>query len=283
MTQEWAGSIRRAADRAARETGVSVVAGPDWTTAGHGSTPGRLLGTMWHDTVTPYTWSDANLARLLRQGYTGLPGPIANIGIGSTGNILLVAAGRAYHAGSGSWSGIPSGNLNTVGIEVQNPGTVPWRAKQLEVVRSFVYYLHDELNLPASRSIGHKEWAPSRKRDPHSVDMPAERRRLEARLQSQGGDDDLTPEQDRMLKAVYRQLCEGRDAPAASNSATIRTRTWQTNAAAGRMERNLRDVHHEITEGGDSNTPPARSSRTLRDRVYQNNSALGRLAKRFGV
>lgn len=171
----WADLIERAARAAASEVGVTVVPWHDWRFAGHGTTAGRLLGTMWHDTVTPYSWSDAQLLRLLRQGYKALPGPIANVGIGSTGNLLLVAAGRAYHAGSGRWPGIPSGNLNTVGVEVQNPGTVPWRDVQLRVARRFTFHLHRYAGLTSSRLVGHKEWAPTRKRDPHSVDMPFER------------------------------------------------------------------------------------------------------------
>lgn len=95
--------------------------------------------------------------------------------------------------------------------------------------------------------------------------------------------DDMTPEQARKLDDIHRQLCEGRDAPDASSSATIRTRTWQTNAALGRMEPQLDTVHHEVTEGNDDGTPEARSSRTLRDRVYQSNHALGRVARKLGV
>ena len=96
-------------------------------------------------------------------------------------------------------------------------------------------------------------------------------------------EDDMTPEQDQMLRAVHRQLCEGRDAPSASSSATIRTRTWQSNAALGRIEPQVDTVHHEVTEGNDDSTPEARSSRTLRDRVYQSNHALGRVARKLGV
>lgn len=51
-------------------------------------------------------------------------------------------------------------------------------------------------------------------------------------------EDDLTPEQDRMLRAVYRELCEGGDdSTPGIGSRTIRDRTWQSNAALGRMER----------------------------------------------
>lgn len=52
------------------------------------------------------------------------------------------------------------------------------------------------------------------------------------------GGDDMTPEQDRMLRAIYRELCEGGDDNTPGiGSRTIRDRTWQSNAALGRMER----------------------------------------------
>ena len=96
-------------------------------------------------------------------------------------------------------------------------------------------------------------------------------------------EDEMTPTEKKMLAEVYRQLCEGPDAPDASNRRTVRTRVWQTNAALGRMEPQLDTVHHEVTEGNDDGTPEARSSRTLRDRVYQSNHALGRVARKLGV
>jgi len=193
VTWGWAEPLEEAAHLAAADTGVSVVPWHDWAYAGHGATQGALRGTMWHDTVSPYSWSDAQLLRLLRQGYTGLPGPIANVGIGPTGNILLVAAGRAYHAGAGRWAGIASGNLNAVGIEVSNDGRQAWRPLQLVVARQFTHHLHRLERLDADTLVGHKEWAPRRKRDPHSVRMATERAMLRDSL--------IQPEED--LLAAY--------------------------------------------------------------------------------
>lgn len=175
----WSKVMLRAAERAARDVGVRVIEVNGWKTRGHGSTPGRLLGTMTHDTVTPFSWSDAQLARLLRDGYARLPGPIANVGIGTTGNIILIAAGRAYHAGAGQWGGIPSGNLNTVGIETQCPGRPhPWNKRQYDANLAFVCHLHDLAGLSEKTAVGHKEWARSRKVDPWSVDMAQFRRNV---------------------------------------------------------------------------------------------------------
>jgi hypothetical protein len=49
----------------------------------------------------------------------------------------------------------------------------------------------------------------------------------------------LTPDELKMLTAVYQQLCTGRDAPSPDEtSATVRTRTWQTNTALGNFVAN---------------------------------------------
>jgi hypothetical protein len=168
----WAGPIRLAAEHAARVHGIRVVELAGFTTRGHGPSPGRLLGTMWHDTITPKTWTQTQLFNLLRDGYAGLPGPIANVGLERDGTLGLIAAGRAYHAGSGSWPGIPDGNSNTCGVEAANAGpSEPWTQPQRSVALTFTRELHRIAGLSAATVIGHKEWAPGRKGDPFTVDM----------------------------------------------------------------------------------------------------------------
>lgn len=200
----WESVMLAAARAAAVRCDVRVVERSGWKTRGHGNV-GSLQGTLWHDTVTPYSWSDDKLGGLLANGYSGLPGPIANVGIGSGGNIILIAGRKAHHAGTGSWSGISSGNSNTLGIEVQNPGRpTPWRDIQLTVVRAFVEEVHRRAGLPGSKAIGHKDWASGRKVDPWSVDMAAERRRLTERLS--GEDDELNSTQDQRLRNIEQML-----------------------------------------------------------------------------
>ena len=173
----WAAAIHAAATTTAQTCGVKVVAAANWRTAGHGDV-GPMQGVMWHDTVTPVTWADGTLLRLLSAGHATLAGPIANIGIGASGNILLVAARRAHHAGSGSYPGIGSGNANTVGIEVNNPGKgsgVTWTAKQRQVATRLSAELCKQAAIPPTKVIGHKEWT-ARKPDPWAVVMDQARR-----------------------------------------------------------------------------------------------------------
>ncbi|MCA1799968.1 MAG: N-acetylmuramoyl-L-alanine amidase [Actinobacteria bacterium] len=197
--------------------------------------------------------------------------------------VTIVAAGRANHAGVGE---LPwrrgqgsTGNMRTFGAEHQNDGRQSWPSQQVEAIRRCDAALLSYMRMPVERLLDHKTYAPKRKWDRHSTDVAYERRIVKSLLEG----DELTPDEKRMLKAVYRQLCEGRDAPDEGTSATIRTRTWQSNAALGRIEPQVDEVHHEVTQGGDSDTPPPKSARTLRDRVFQNNNALGRLAKKLGV
>ena len=56
-------------------------------------------------------------------------------------------------------------------------------------------------------------------------------------LDDQG--DDMNAEQERMLREVHAELTGGRDAPSADGRTTIRTRTWQSNAALGRIEKSV--------------------------------------------
>lgn len=244
MTAAWAGPIAAAAAAAADAHGVDVLELDGWRTRGHGTTPGRLLGTMWHDTVTPYTpaWHDLHLGRLLRDGHSTLPGPIANVGVGQGGTLILVAAGRAYHAGSGAWPGIPSGNLNTVGVEVANPGLGsghPWRPVQLAVARTFTAVLHQLLDLPASRLVGHKEWT-ARKVDPWSVAMDVERRDLFDRLPKEDPMAGITLDD---IRAVVRDELNRLPAPAPDRlhriNETVRLSQAAAAGAVGAVRRDL--------------------------------------------
>ena len=168
--------LEAAAD-AARDAGFDVVAMSGWKTRGHGTTPTSCRAVMWHDTVTPDSWGAGQLRALLRDGYDGLPGPIANLGLERDGTLSLIAAGRAYHAGAGRdpiGAGIESGNLHTVGLEAANAGSGSgerWTDEQFECA------------VVATRAcgvqpVGHNEWAPSRKVDPWSVNMNVARDRV---------------------------------------------------------------------------------------------------------
>ena len=112
-------------------------------------------------------------------GRAGLPGPLCHILIGRDGTCYVIAAGVANHAGVGSWQGV-TGNSRAIGIEVENVGTSaePWTPELYAVMVRACRALADEAGIPAAMVCGHKEWAPRRKVDPHSIDMRTFRHHL---------------------------------------------------------------------------------------------------------
>lgn len=123
-------------------------------------------GVVVHHTVTSVAASDETVARLLRDGRSDLPGPLAQLGLQRDGTFVVVAAGRANHNGYGLW-----GN-DSIGIEAYNNGVdEPWPTVQMEAwVKGCAaicrYMGWDETHVKA-----HRETDPKRKIDPHSIDM----------------------------------------------------------------------------------------------------------------
>lgn len=81
----------------------------------------------------------------------------------------LCGVGVAWHAGNGSWPGLPTNGANqqTIGIEAQNDGGgtpgkphhIPWSDVQYNSYVIGVAAILRNLNQPDSHSIDHKEWA----------------------------------------------------------------------------------------------------------------------------
>ena len=165
---------------------VSLVDG--WEDRGLGDV-GNIFGIICHHTGVRNP-SKLNMPTLksLRDGrkaepkLAALPGPLAQLGLGRDGTYIVIAAGRAAHAGEGSFKGI-SGNLRFIGIEAENGGTVndPWPEIQLEAYHRGVAAILKHLGKDESFCCGHKEYAPRRKDDP-SLDMNDFRRAVKAFL-----------------------------------------------------------------------------------------------------
>lgn len=158
------------------DAGLKVAEDPGWASRGR-TEMGRVLGVMVHHTVGPRQGNMPSL-KVLRDGRTGLPGPLAQLGLGRDGTWYVIAAGRANHAGSGSWKGVSDGNSHFIGIECENTGTaddMPWPPAQLMALRHGVAALLRQAGLAADACMGHKEYAPQRKIDP-LLDMAELRR-----------------------------------------------------------------------------------------------------------
>lgn len=165
MMLTWLGVVLRKAGLPVREI-------PGWQNRGHGAM-GQVLGVLAHHTAGPQTGNYPSESVVVL-GRPGLEGPLANLGLARDGTWIVVAAGQAWHAGTGSISWCPAntGNSHLIGVEAESCGLRDdWTDAQRGSYPRGVAALLSYLGLPASRAIGHKEWAPQRKIDPAFWDM----------------------------------------------------------------------------------------------------------------
>ena len=165
---------------------VSEYAG--WRTRGHG-TFGRMQGIILHHTVGPgqRKGNMPSLETLVHgRKVPPLSGPLCNSGMGYDGTWYIISAGIAYHAGSGHYPGISSGNMNTLGVEIENTGYGPhskpppgairedFTDKQMDSIHYGCAALLKFYKLTPRTLFAHFEWT-TRKIDPHDMDMDAVR------------------------------------------------------------------------------------------------------------
>ena len=166
-----------------RNAGLTVVEDPGWKT--RGSELGDVAVVIGHHTATPAKApGDLPSLWILREGRADLPGPLCQVGLGRSGTVYCIAAGKANHAGKGTWSGISASN-RTIGIEAEHPGdNTPWPQAQLDAYDLLIAALLRQIGYPASSYCGHREWAlpPGRKPDPRGIDLHAQRTRVAALL-----------------------------------------------------------------------------------------------------
>lgn len=163
------------------DAGLKVAEVSGWRTRGRGDM-GPVKGVICHHTAGPTTGNMPSL-HIITEGRTGLAGPLAQLGLGRDGTFYVVAAGRANHAGAGSWQGLGAGNFNFIGIEAENAGTVGdvWPAVQMDAYQRGVAAILSKVSAPPLMCCGHREYAlpKGRKTDP-LFDMDDFRVRIEA-------------------------------------------------------------------------------------------------------
>lgn len=152
--------------------GLKVAETPDWRTRGRAEM-GPVKGVMCHHTGTAAGGNMPTLDMLIK-GRPDLPGPLCHLGLGRDGTFYVVAAGRANHAGLGTWEGLSTGNTNFIGIEAENSGRegAEWPEVQLDAYKRGVAAILKHVGAGANMCCGHKEYAPQRKVDP-TFDMAA--------------------------------------------------------------------------------------------------------------
>ena len=177
--------------RVARAAGLDVTEVAGWRTRGHGPM-GAAQSVMWHHTAGAATGDLPSLG-VLRDGRAGLPGPLCHYGLGRTGQVYVIAAGLAYHAGRVSHTRYS--NAHSIGIEAENTGLgQPWPKVQLDAYHALTAALCEEFGWdPDIAVIGHKEAARpvGRKIDPRGIDMNAARARVRALMNTPDPSDPL--------------------------------------------------------------------------------------------
>ncbi|MEP6827955.1 MAG: N-acetylmuramoyl-L-alanine amidase [Aestuariivirga sp.] len=165
-----------------RKAGLKVVEQPQWQTRGHGEI-GPIKMIVCHHTADNARSNAPSLGEVTN-GRSDLAGPLAQLVLGRDGTFFVICAGKAWHAGSGSWKGITAGNECAIGIEAENsgytkgPNAEAWSEVQLTAYAKGCAALADYAKIKTNMVIGHKEWAPKRKVDP-TFDMNAFRTRVD--------------------------------------------------------------------------------------------------------
>ena len=147
-------------ERAVKRAGVKYRAQSGWRSRGRGAM-GSIASIMCHHTAGPASGNTPSL-NVVTNGRPGLSGPLAQLFLARDGTVILVAAGRANHAGRVSSNRYS--NSHSIGIEAEATGVSSWPAAQLDAYAKLCKALIDEFNLPVSRVIGHAEAAVPRGR-----------------------------------------------------------------------------------------------------------------------
>lgn len=164
----WIDTDKLAAHLRAR--GLSVVVVPGAATRGAVDSRGRRgfptkpSTLLAHHTATPNTYKgDYPSLRVVRDGRAGLPGPLAQFGLGRSGTVYLIASGLAWHAGKvgqTSWD-----NWNALGIEAEDNGTDQvFPPAQYRAYARLCAALMEPAGLDLRTLLGHKEAAAPRGR-----------------------------------------------------------------------------------------------------------------------
>ena len=191
---------------ALKNAGLEVDAVAGWEKRGKlGMRPSVVV---LHHTAAPMGRNAPSL-NVVVHGRSDLPGPLCHVLIGRDGTCHVIAAGVANHAGTGGWQGI-TGNSRAIGIEVENVGTPaePWTPDLVDVMVRAARACATEAGIPTSMVCGHKEWAPRRKIDPHTLSMRTVRA-LIAATPTPSEEDDMPYTRDELKTVVREVLNEG--------------------------------------------------------------------------
>lgn len=147
---------------ACRRSGLKVVEVDGWKTRGHGPMASAETIVCHHTATSDKAAGDYPTMRVVRDGRPGLPGPLAQIGLGRSGTVYVIAAGRCYHAGKTQYR--RQGNSYAIGIECEASGASAVKGVQLDAYYRLVRALADHYKVSIDRVESHGEIAVPRGR-----------------------------------------------------------------------------------------------------------------------
>lgn len=204
-----------------RAAGLKVAEQPGWKTRGHGPM-GTVRGILLHHTAGPLGSNMPSLG-VVTNGRKDLAGPLCNYGLGRDGTVYVVAAGRAYHAGGGSWHGVTAGNTEMIGVEAENNGIgEPWSEVQIEAYVRLCAAVLSHVGADPIMAAGHKEYAipKGRKIDP-TFDMVAFRARVAAAMNGAAPRPPI-PKKDSQKRPTLRRGDKGDDVKAMQSAIGVK-------------------------------------------------------------
>lgn len=149
-----------------RAGGLTVVEHDGWQTRGF--QPWDPQFGIVHATAAPRSQVDDVQVAIVRDGRTGLAGPIANCCVDRAGRWHVLASGRCNTALTG-WAGPANGIGNTglLGVEACNDNAgEPWPGVQYDAYTRGWAAIARQLGWSSDRLVGHKEHQPGDKTDP---------------------------------------------------------------------------------------------------------------------
>lgn len=188
---------------ACRKSGLPVVEQPGWRTRGHGQMS-AVRSIICHHTAGPAAGELPSLTTV-RDGRPGLAGPLAQLMLGRSGTVYVIAAGLCWHAGV-VFSPPTQGNAYAIGIEAEATGTAPWPPAQYAAYARLCRALVDHYGLAVDRVLGHKEVASPRGR---KVDPNFDCQQFRAAVSAVQEDDMFTDSDRALLAATARRVDVG--------------------------------------------------------------------------
>lgn len=148
-----------------------------------------------HHTASSPTQADGQVTALLIAGRPDLAGPLCQLGLNRAGTYIVIASGKANHAGAGHWQDANE-SVEAIGIEAYNfgngvpfPSREQWPSVQLDAYDRGIAALLKKMGRPSLYYCGHREWATpaGRKPDPSGIDLVAQRKRVQAIMDKETG------------------------------------------------------------------------------------------------